>query len=107
MLRGKLRKGAKEMRLADVLVEVSTELGGDKRPIHRSYIIPLAEQRWRTLGNTIKGDFGQTVSATIQEYSSDSSEWTKKPHGENLFGMHEVKGQKGYYSLHSTKLSQL
>ena len=95
------------MLLADVLVEVLRELGGDNRPLHRSRIIPLAEQRWRALGNTIKGDFGQTVSATIQEYSSDSSEWKKKPGGEDLFGMHKVRGQSGYYSLHSPTLAQL
>jgi hypothetical protein len=63
------------MRLANVLVEVLRELGGESKPIHRGRIIPLAEQRWRDLGNAIKGDFGQTVSATIQEYSSDSAEW--------------------------------
>ena len=83
------------MRLADVLVEVLRELGGDNRPIHRSRVIPLAEKRWRDLGNAIKGDFGQTVSATIQEYSSDSSEWRKKPSGEDLFEMHKVRGKTG------------
>jgi len=95
------------MRLADVLVKVLTELGGENRPIHRSRIIPLAERRWQILGNTIKGDFGQTVSATIQEYSSDSSEWKKKPHGEDLFRMHKVRGKPGYYSLRSPALGQL
>jgi len=79
------------MRLADVIKQVIRELGGDHRPIHRSKIVPIAEERWRALGNVIKGDFGQTVSATIQEYSSDSAEWKKRiarPDAEDMFVMH-------------------
>src|SRR4051812_2651547 len=87
-----------EMRLADVLKEVLKELGGDDRPVHRSKLIPIAEKRWIALGHTIDGDFGQLVSATIQEYSSDSAEWKKRPQSDwrdNLFKMEK----RGYYSL--------
>jgi len=89
------------VRLADVLVEVIRELGGGEgKPVHRSRIIPLAEKRWRALGHKIIGDFGQTVSATIQEYSPDSSKWRKKAReGEPLFSMHEIDGEDGYYSV--------
>jgi hypothetical protein len=95
------------MRLADVLVEVLRELGGDNKPIHRSRIIPLAEKRWRDLGHVINGDFGQEISSAIQEYSSNSKKWRKKASGEDLFEMHKVRGKDGYYSLRAPTLDQL
>jgi hypothetical protein len=86
------------MRLADLIQIVLFELGGDSRPVHRSRLIPIVEKRWRELGHEVRGDFGQVVSATIQEYSSDSAEWKKGTNldaKEDLFVMHK----EGLYSV--------
>jgi hypothetical protein len=86
------------MRLADLLKEILRELGGEDRPVSRARVVPIAERRWRELGHSIHGDFGQVVSATIQEYSSDSAEWKKRQKSErqeDLFAM----PKRGYYAL--------
>ena len=85
--------------LVDVITEVLDELGAtESHPAHRSRFNPIIESRWKKLGNVLDAskDFGQAISAELQRFTSDSSEWKKaKQKQPDLFRMHG----DGYWSV--------
>jgi hypothetical protein len=88
------------MLLVDVIEQVFRQLGADElHPVHRSRFNPIIEARWKALGHTIRGDFGQEVSAELHRHCSQSAQWKRLGRDENpnaidRFMMHG----EGYWS---------
>ena len=86
-------------RLVDVIMEVLDQLDATEgRPVHRSVFNPIIETRWKQLGHVldVNEDFGQAISAELQRFCPEASQWKKaRAKQPKLFMMH----RDGYWSV--------